>query len=40
VFLTGEEMQRNLMGFYNVLYNAEPASIGGELPEEDFFFHP
>ena len=40
VFLTGEEMRRNLMGFYNVLYNAEPASIGGELPEEDFFFLP
>ncbi|MCL2399407.1 MAG: ABC transporter substrate-binding protein [Defluviitaleaceae bacterium] len=40
VFLTGEEMKQNLIGFYNVLYNAEPASIGGELPEESFFFLP
>jgi len=40
VFLTGDEMQRNLMGFYNVLYNAEPESIGGALPDEGFFFLP
>ena len=40
VFLTGEEMRQNLMGFYNVLYEAEPGSIGGELPEDDFFFLP
>ena len=40
VFLTGEEMRRNLMGFYGVLYDAEPASIGGELPSENFFFMP
>jgi len=38
VFITGEEMRQNLLGFYNVLYNAEPQSIGGEMPEEDFFF--
>ena len=40
VFITGEEMKRNLMGFYNVLYNAEPQSIGGALPSERFFFIP
>jgi NitT/TauT family transport system substrate-binding protein len=40
VFLTGEEMQRNLMGFYRVLYNESPASVGGRLPDEDFFFAP
>ncbi|MCL2841270.1 MAG: ABC transporter substrate-binding protein [Defluviitaleaceae bacterium] len=38
VFITGAEMQQNLMGFFNVLYNAYPASIGGALPSEDFFF--
>ena len=40
VFMTGEEMRRNLTGFYSVLYNAEPASIGGELVGENFFFMP
>jgi len=40
VFITGEEMKRNLMGFYNVLYNAEPQSVGGALPSERFFFIP
>ena len=40
VFLNGDEMKRNLMGFYNVLYNENPASIGGSLPEDDFFFIP
>jgi len=40
VFMTGEEMRRNLTGFYTVLYNAEPASIGGELVGESFFFMP
>ena len=40
VFITGEEMQRNLTGFYGVLYNENPASIGGVLPDNDFFFIP
>lgn len=38
VFITGDEMRRNLMGFFRVLYNANPASVGGALPDEDFFF--
>jgi NitT/TauT family transport system substrate-binding protein len=40
VFITGDEMQENLMGFYQVLYNENPDSIGGEMPENDFFFIP
>ena len=40
VFLTGEEMMRNLLGFYSVLYDELPMSIGGEIPEADFFFLP
>jgi len=39
-FLNGETMKRNLLGFYNVLYQAAPASIGGQLPDENFFFIP
>jgi NitT/TauT family transport system substrate-binding protein len=38
VFITGEEMRRNLSGFYRVLYDAEPQSIGGALPEAGFYF--
>jgi NitT/TauT family transport system substrate-binding protein len=40
VFVTGEEMRRNLLGFYRVLHEANPQLVGGELPEEDFYFVP
>ncbi|MCL2188564.1 MAG: ABC transporter substrate-binding protein [Defluviitaleaceae bacterium] len=40
VFLTGDVMRRNLMGFYRVLYNETPASVGGQLPDDNFFFIP
>jgi NitT/TauT family transport system substrate-binding protein len=39
-FLNGETMKRNLLGFYNVLYQAAPQSIGGRMPDEKFFFIP
>jgi len=39
-FLNGETMKRNLMGFYNVLYQAAPQTIGGRMPDENFFFMP
>jgi len=40
VFLNGEVMKQNLMGFYGVLYQAAPQTIGGQLPDESFFFVP
>ncbi|MCL1844540.1 MAG: ABC transporter substrate-binding protein [Defluviitaleaceae bacterium] len=40
VFVTGEEMRKNLEGFLGVLYEAEPQSIGGEMPERPFYFMP
>lgn len=40
VFMTGAEMQRNLTGFFRVLYDANPASVGGSVPDEAFFFIP
>jgi NitT/TauT family transport system substrate-binding protein len=40
VFLTGQEKRRNLLGFYRVLYNETPASVGGQLPDDNFFFIP
>ena len=38
VFITGERMQRYLAGYLAVLYDQMPASIGGALPDEDFYF--
>jgi NitT/TauT family transport system substrate-binding protein len=40
VFIDGDTMKRNLMGFYRVLYDANPAVIGGEMPDAGFYFMP
>ncbi|MCL2364257.1 MAG: ABC transporter substrate-binding protein [Defluviitaleaceae bacterium] len=40
VFITGEEKQRNLNGLFRVLYDANPQSVGGRLPDDAFFFIP
>lgn len=37
-FISGIEMQEKLSGYLKVLYNADPQSIGGQLPDEDFYF--
>ncbi len=37
VFIDGEEMNEALTSYLNVLYNQNPASIGGSLPGEDFY---
>jgi len=38
VFITGAEMKRALGGYLAALYAQDPASIGGALPEDDFFY--
>ena len=38
VFISGEEMKNALQGFYQVLFDANPKSIGGVLPDEDFYY--
>ena len=38
VFISGEEMKNALQGFYQVLFDANPKSIGGVLPAEDFYY--
>ena len=38
VSLTGEEMYEKLSGYLQVLAEANPASVGGELPGDDFFY--
>lgn len=38
VCLTGDEMKSALSGYLQVLYDADPASVGGELPGDDFYY--
>lgn len=38
VFIDGDEMIASLTAFYTVLYNANPASIGGTMPSESLYY--
>lgn len=38
VCVTGADMEAMLSGYLQVLYDAEPTSVGGALPGEDFYF--
>ena len=38
VCITGEEMRSKLSGYLQVLFDAEPTSVGGKLPGEDFYY--
>ncbi len=40
VNLTGEDMRTALSGFLHELYQANPDSIGGAMPGEDFYYLP
>lgn len=37
-FVTGSEMKTKLSGYLSVLFAANPKSIGGKLPSEDFYY--
>ncbi|NLY70513.1 MAG: ABC transporter substrate-binding protein, partial [Clostridiales bacterium] len=37
-FIDGEEMKTKVGGYLEVLFNANPNSVGGKLPEDDFYF--
>lgn len=37
VLMTGNEMQQAVTNYLKVLYSANPESVGGSLPNEDFF---
>lgn len=39
-FLQGEEMKLALQGYLEVLYDRAPDSVGGSLPDEDFYYVP
>lgn len=38
VCITGEEMQEALSGYLSVLYDMAPESVGGELPDDTFYW--
>lgn len=38
VSLTGEDMKTSIEKYLEVLYNGDPASVGGQLPDEDFYY--
>lgn len=40
VFLSGSEMQSAASGFLKVLFEANPQSVGGKLPDEGFYYLP
>ncbi len=37
-YIDGEEMQEKLGGYLEVLYEMEPKSVGGALPDENFYY--
>ena len=36
-FVDGQDMKTQLSGYLQVLYDADPASVGGSLPGDDFY---
>ena len=38
VFETGDEMKTDMETYFNVLYAADPTSVGGQLPADDFYY--
>ena len=38
VCITGNEMRRTLKGYLTILYEQNPASLGGSLPSDDFYY--
>ena len=37
-FVTGSDMQKQLQGYLQVMCDANPKSVGGKLPAEDFYY--
>ncbi len=37
-FVAGAEMKAQIAGYYDVLFDANPTSIGGTLPADDFYY--
>ncbi len=39
VYVDGDEMIQKIAGLYQLLFDYNPASIGGDLPDEGFYYH-
>lgn len=39
-YIDGEEMRQALSGYLQVLFEQDPASVGGKVPGEDFYYAP
>jgi len=37
-FIKGQEMKKKLSGYLNILFKQNPQSVGGKLPNDDFYF--
>ena len=38
VFERGEQMKTDLVNYFQVLYDADPSSVGGAMPADDFYY--
>lgn len=38
--VTGEEMKQKLSGFLKIMYDLNPAAVGGSMPGDDFYYIP
>ncbi|MBQ6884818.1 MAG: ABC transporter substrate-binding protein [Clostridia bacterium] len=38
-FVTGKDMKTNVNGYFKVLFDADPTSIGGKLPADDLYYN-
>ena len=38
VCITGEEMKSSVQGYFQVLFDQNPQSVGGALPGDDFYY--
>ena len=38
VCITGEDMKADVAGYAQVLYDADPASVGGAMPDDGFYY--
>ena len=38
VFVAGADMRPAIDGYYQILFDADPTSIGGSVPNEEFYF--
>ncbi|MCL2517018.1 MAG: ABC transporter substrate-binding protein [Oscillospiraceae bacterium] len=37
-YIDGDEMKKSALEMYSILFEANPASIGGKIPDEEFFY--